>query len=88
MHGAHQLPGILNLPATIQTDLVRLPFDGKHPAQLAVMTSEGELEHPARESHKILRTSALIAASLAPSHSGRERILARATAIEQSAALR
>src|ERR1700675_3961311 len=85
-YGVHQSPGILKFLSTVQADLVRPFLDREHGSPFAVMASEGKLEHLQEWFHKSsvrFRRSQLPWAS---SQSSRERTLARARAIEQSAA--
>src|ERR1700676_1455893 len=85
-YGVHQSPGILKFLSTVQADLVRPFLDREHGSPFAVMASEGKLEHLQEWFHK---SSARFRRSQLPwasSQSTRERTLARARAIEQSAA--
>src|ERR1700681_1888191 len=86
-YGVHQSPGILNFLSTVQADLRYVRFLIVNTAvPFAVMASEGKLEHLQEWFHK---SSARFRRSQLPwasSQSSRERTLARARAIEQSAA--
>jgi len=75
----------LKLPSALEADLVRSALDGEYATELAVPAPEDEFENPQQRIHTSCarRRSQL---PLASSHSSRERTLARARAIEQSAA--
>ena len=75
----------LKLAPTLEADLVRSPLDGEHAAQLPVTAPEDELKNPQQRVHTScarLRSELLLASS----HSNKARTLARARAMEQSAA--
>jgi len=79
-------PGILELPSTFQTDLVRSIFDSKHTALSAVTTSKHKMENPENGFHKSPARCRRSQLPLASSQSSNARTLARASAIAQSAA--
>ena len=83
---AHPHPGIVKLLPAIQADLVSPLLDRKYTTLLPVMTSEHETENSQQRFHK---SSALCRRSQLPfasSQASSARTLARASAIEQSAA--
>ena len=82
----HQLPRVWEFVTTLEADLVRSFLDRDNAAQFVVVTAEGKLVNPKQQSHK---SSARCRCSQLPftsSQSSSERTLARASAIEQSAA--
>jgi hypothetical protein len=84
-YGMHRCPGIFQFLSTFEADPVGPPLDGENATQAAVTASKRRLQNPAQRFHKSrarLRSQELLASS----QSSRERTLARASAIEQSAA--
>jgi len=75
----------LEFPSTIKADLIRTVLDGEHATHTTVTASKGKLENPEQRIHwsRSRRRSQL---PLASSQVSRERTLARARAIAQSAA--
>jgi hypothetical protein len=72
--------------STLQADLVRPFLDREYTTPLAVMATEGKLENPKQWFHKSSVRCRRTQLPWASSQSSRERTLARARAIEQSAA--
>ena len=85
-YGVHPCPRMPEFLSTLQTDVVGPLLDREHTAQSAVMTTEGNLENPKQEFHKSCVCCRRSQLPLASNHSRRECTLARASAIEQSAA--
>jgi hypothetical protein len=84
-HGMHRCPGILEFLPTLEADAVGSFLDGEHATDLSVMAPKRGMQNPEQWFHKSCarRRSQL---PLASSHSSKERRLARARAMEQSAA--
>jgi hypothetical protein len=75
----------VELPSTIETDSVRPLLDGEDATQVTVMASKRKSENPTQRVHRScsrLRSKL----PLASSHASKARTLARARAMEQSAA--
>jgi hypothetical protein len=73
------------LPPTVETHPVSAAFDGEHPAQVTVPAAENELENR-WQFHKSCARCRRSQLPFTSSQSSRERTLARARAIAQSAA--
>jgi hypothetical protein len=71
---------------TVEADLVRAAFDREHTAEVTVAASKHKLENVQQEFHKSCARWRRSQLPLASSQSSRERTLARARAIAQSAA--
>ena len=76
----------VEFPSTIEADPIRAMFDGEHATEVTVPAAKEELEHPEQHFHKSCARCRRSQLPLASSHSRRERTLARARAIAQSAA--
>lgn len=84
-YGMHRCPGILEFLPTLEADAVGSFLDGEHATDLSVMAPKRRVQNPEQWFHKsCARLRSLL--PLASSQSSRERTLARARAIEQSAA--
>ena len=84
-YGTHQLPGIWKFLTALDADLVCALLDGDDATQFMV-TSKRKIGDPMQKSHKSSARCRRSQLPLASSHSSSERTLARASAIEQSAA--
>src|SRR5579864_6450822 len=81
----HRSPGIFEFSPTLETDAVASFLDGEHATHLTVMAAKRRLQNPEQWFHKsCARLRSLL--PLASSQSSKERMLARARAMEQSAA--
>ena len=78
--------GQLEFPSTVKADPVCAVFDREHTAEVTVPAAKGKLENPKQRSHQSRACWRRSQLPLASSHSSRERTLARARAIAQSAA--
>ena len=76
----------VEFPSTVKANLVRAVSDHEHTTEMTVPTAEKELEHSQQQLHKSCARWRRSQLPLASSHSSRERTLARARAIAQSAA--
>jgi len=82
----HRYPGILKFLSAIEADLVGPLLNCEHATDLPVMTPKCKVEHPKRSGFHKSGARLRSQEPLASSQSSRVRILARAKAIEQSAA--
>jgi hypothetical protein len=71
---------------TVEADLVRAAFDREHTAEVTVPAPKNILEDPQEQFHTSCARRRCSQLPLASSQSSRERTLARARAIAQSAA--
>jgi hypothetical protein len=78
--------GQVEFASTVEADLICAVFDGEHTAQVTVSATENKLEHGQQQFHKSPARWRRSQLPFASSHSSRERTLARARAIAQSAA--
>jgi len=76
----------IELLPTVEADLVCAVFDREHTAEVTVPAAKGKLENPKQWFHQSRVRWRRSQLPLASSHSSRERTLARARAIAQSAA--
>ena len=76
----------IEFPPAVETDLVCTMLDREHTAQMTMPAAKKELEDAPEELHKSCARCRRSQLPLASSHSSRERTLARARAIAQSAA--
>src|SRR5579864_4452890 len=72
--------------SAVEADLICAAFDREHTAEVAVPATENKLEHSQQEFHKSCVRWRRSQLPFAANHSSRERTLARARAIAQSAA--
>jgi hypothetical protein len=72
--------------SAVEANLIRSVFDREHTAEMTVPAAENKLEHSQQEFHKSCARWRRSQLPLASSQSSRERTLARARAIAQSAA--
>jgi len=85
-YGVHQCPGIVKFHSAVQADLIGPVLDGEHSTAVAVTTAEGKLENRKQRFHKSSARWRRSQLPLASSQASRERTLARARAMAQSAA--
>ncbi len=78
--------GKSNSLRTVEAHLVGAVFDGEDTAQVTMPATKNKLENPAQRFHQSCARWRRSQLPLASSHSSRERTLARARAIAQSAA--
>src|SRR5260370_36167368 len=76
----------VEFPATIEADSVGAVFDGEHAAEVTVPAAKNKLKDTQEQSHKSCARWRRSELPLASNHSSRDRTLARARAIAQSAA--
>jgi hypothetical protein len=76
----------VEFPSTVETNLIRSVFDREHPAEVTVAAAEDKLKSHKKHFHKSCVRWRRSTLPFASSHSSRERTLARARAIAQSAA--
>src|SRR5580765_2739976 len=76
----------IEFPSTVEANLVRAVFDGEHTAEVTVAASKHKVENVQQGFHKSWARWRRSQLPLASSQSSRERTLARARAIAQSAA--
>jgi len=75
----------VEFPSTVEADLIRPVFDREHAAEMTVPAAKDKLENR-QQLHKSCARWRRSQLPLASNHSSSERTLARARAIEQSAA--
>jgi len=78
--------GQIEFPSTVEADLVCAVLNGEHAAEVAVPAAKDKLEYIEQEFHRSCARCRRSQLPLASNHSSRERTLARARAIAQSAA--
>lgn len=76
----------VELPSAVEADLVRAVFDCEHAAEVSVPAAKDKLEKGLQRFHISCDRWRRSQLPLASNHWSRERTLARASAIEQSAA--
>jgi hypothetical protein len=76
----------IEFASTVEANLVRAVFDREHAAEVTMPAAKNKLEDTQEKVHKSCARWRRSQLPLASSHSSRERTLARARAIEQSAA--
>jgi len=76
----------VEFPSTVETDLVGAVFYREHPTEVTMAAAENKLENAEEYFHTSCARWRRSQLPLASSHSRRERTLARARAIAQSAA--
>jgi hypothetical protein len=76
----------VEFPATIEADAVGAMLDREHAAEVTVPATKNKLENTQEQFHKSCARWRRSELPLASSHSSRDRTLARARAIAQSAA--
>jgi hypothetical protein len=76
----------IEFTSTVEANLVCAVFDGEHTAEVTVAASKHKLKNVQQEFHKSCARWRRSQLPLASSQSSRERTLARARAIAQSAA--
>jgi len=76
----------VEFPSTVEANLIRAVFDREHTAEVTVAASKNKLEDTQEKVHKSCARWRRSQLPLASSQSSRDRTLARANAIEQSAA--
>jgi hypothetical protein len=82
----HGSAGYVEFPPTVEAHPVGAPFNSEHAAQMAVPASTNKLEEVRKHAHKSCARWRRSQHPLESSHSSRERMLARARAMAQSAA--
>jgi hypothetical protein len=85
-HGPHAGPRIVEFLSAFQTDPIRPLFDGKNATFPAMTTSKNKMENYEQRVHKSATLCRRSQLPLVSSQVRSERTLARARAIEQSAA--
>ena len=78
--------GQVEFPSTVEADPVGAMFDREHAAEVTVTATKNKLKDTQEQLHKSCARWRRSELPLASSHSSRERTLARARAIAQSAA--
>jgi hypothetical protein len=78
--------GQVEFPSAVEADAVRAMLDREHTAEVTVPAAKDKLEKSLQQFHTSCDRWRRSELPLASSHSSRERTLARARAIEQSAA--
>ena len=86
LQGVHRFPGIFKFASTLDADLVCPFLDGEHATQLAMMASKSKLQDPKQEFHKSCARRPRSQLPLASSQARRQRMLACASPIQESAA--
>jgi len=76
----------IEFPSTVEADAVGAAFDREHTAEVTVPAAKDKLESPEQQFHKSCTRCRRSQLPLVSSHSSRERTLARASAMAQSAA--
>lgn len=76
----------VEFPSTVEADFVRAMFDREHTAEMTMPAAKNKLEDVEQEVHKSCARWRRSQLPFASNHSSSERMLARASAIAQSAA--